>query len=181
MISNEEKRKRHNEKSRRWREANPEKHLEAVRKSRSKRIETLGREAVLAQHAAIQRKRREDKPDQVRDYERSRRIVNRRSWMIKQIKARAKVRGIEFDLTIEDLRELPESCPVFGFPLDYTRTKAGFNSPTVDRIDNSKGYISGNIIIVSRKANTMKSDGTVSDMLALYEFYRNLDGYLSIS
>lgn len=172
----DEKRKKHNEKSRRWRESNPEKHREAVRKSRERRIERLGKQTVLAEHAKNQRNRRLEKGDEVRAYERKSKLRNRPAWMLKQVKARAKAKGLAFDIQIEDLADLPENCPVFGFPLDYNRDKAGYNSPTIDRINNDQGYVKGNIIVVSRKANTMKSDGTVEDMLSLYNFYRNLYG-----
>ena len=94
-------------------------------------------------------------------------------------KYNAKQQGIPFDLKYEDLPEIPTHCPALGIVL---RTDAGRgkgargNAPSLDRIDPSKGYVKGNIVVVSRRANTMKSDGTLQDMKNLVSFYETLLG-----
>jgi hypothetical protein len=162
------------QKSRRWREKNPEKHREAVRKSREKRIEREGLATVRATNAANQRQLRAADPDRFRRYERELRLKNRAADLVNKARGRAKARGLSFTLSSEDISPLPSHCPVFGFELDYELSRASFNSPTLDRVDNDKGYELGNVIVVSRKANTMKSDGTVEDMKLLYEFYEKI-------
>ena len=37
-------------------------------------------------------------------------------------------------------------------------------SPSIDRKDNDKGYVKGNVWIVSHKANTMKSYGNAEEL-----------------
>lgn len=74
------------------------------------------------------------------------------------IKGRAKRKGIEFSITEDDVI-IPDICPLLGIPItfggNYTNRN---NSPSIDRIDNSKGYTSDNIRVISFLANTIKRD-----------------------
>lgn len=72
-------------------------------------------------------------------------------------KCNAKRRDIEFTITENDV-ECPKYCPLLGIEIDYSFGKGmQWNAASIDRIDNSKGYIPGNVWILSRLANTMKS------------------------
>ena len=59
---------------------------------------------------------------------------------------------------LEDI-VIPESCPILRIPIIYHSGSSGgkINSPALDRIDNSKGYIKGNVLVISHLANMMKS------------------------
>jgi hypothetical protein len=85
--------------------------------------------------------------------------------LYKHLKASAKRRNIEFNLTMTELNYLsfPLSCPILDVPLDYKKHTE--YSPSIDRIDNSKGYIDGNIQVVSIKANRMKNSATESELI----------------
>jgi hypothetical protein len=63
------------------------------------------------------------------------------------------------------LKEIsPEVCPVFKTPLiKGTRRDQRF-SPSVDKIDPKKGYVRGNMQILSKLANTMKSDASTEEL-----------------
>ena len=93
-------------------------------------------------------------------------------------RGRALERGIEFDLpSYKDLPKVPKYCPVLGIPLKVGSSKksnggGSYNSPSLDRIDNNKGYIKGNIQIISRKANQMKNNGSFKDIKKLYIFMK---------
>lgn len=78
-------------------------------------------------------------------------------------KSRAKRNGLEFNITYEDVF-LPEYCPILNIKLDYGADKSNSNSPSIDRIDNTKGYIKGNIIVMSRLANAMKSSASFDEL-----------------
>jgi hypothetical protein len=101
----------------------------------------------------------------------------RQSWSkykLSSLRNKAKRQGLDFDLEECDL-VLPELCPVFGIPLAISDNKLSANSPSVDRIDNSKGYVKGNIVVVSHKANSMKRAATLAEMRQLADFYESLE------
>ena len=100
---------------------------------------------------------------------------NRIKHTLSQAKRRAIKDGREFDITLEDLLPLPTVCPVFGTVLNYTGTQArGFvdNSPSIDRIDSSKGYIKGNVQIISWRANRVKSDASIEELEAVIKYMK---------
>lgn len=90
-----------------------------------------------------------------------------------RLKSSAKRRGIPFDLTPSQLNELtfPITCPVLGIRLVFHTGASEDNSVSFDRIDSSKGYTIDNIVVVSNRANKLKSDATVEELQMLAEFY----------
>lgn len=76
------------------------------------------------------------------------------------LKSSAKKRNIQFTLTMADLNELsfPITCPILNIPLKWHRGKPDDDSYSFDRIDSSKGYIAGNIQVISFRANRAKND-----------------------
>jgi hypothetical protein len=48
-------------------------------------------------------------------------------------------------------------------------------SPTLDRIDNAKGYVKGNVCVISKKANTMKNNATPEEVRKLSEYVNDCD------
>ena len=98
-------------------------------------------------------------------------LKNPLKFLIRNAKNRAIKKGISFDLKEEDLN-IPEVCPVFKKPFVFGTGKQELFSPSVDRIDNSKGYIKSNIVIVSVKANFLKNNATIEELEALTNFYK---------
>lgn len=86
------------------------------------------------------------------------------SRMWHQAKHSAKRNGLEFDIEKEDILLIPE-CPIFKVPF----THRGRFAHSLDRIDNSQGYVKGNIWVISRLANTMKNDATLEELRAFCE------------
>ena len=88
------------------------------------------------------------------------------SKMLLRAKNRAKLKELEFNLTAEDI-VIPTHCPILGIELVNKKGKPGGapNSPALDRIDNSKGYIKGNVRVISHLANMMKSSATEDQLI----------------
>lgn len=86
--------------------------------------------------------------------------------MLSAARHRAQKCGHEFNLTEEDL-QIPDVCPVLGiaiFPKRGGKTGPGPNSPSLDRLDNTLGYIKGNVQVISHRANGLKSDATIEEL-----------------
>lgn len=87
--------------------------------------------------------------------------------MLDRSKSRAKKKGFEHTISITDIH-IPDICPLLGIPLfPGTNGKVGPNSPTLDRIDSSKGYTPDNIWVISYKANTIKSNATPGELFKI--------------
>lgn len=80
---------------------------------------------------------------------------------------RAKKKGIVFDLKPEDI-VIPDVCPVLGIKME--RGGAQWNSPSLDRFDNSKGYTPDNVRVISSRANQIKSDATAEELLRVLAY-----------
>ena len=91
-----------------------------------------------------------------------------RIFLLHHAKQRAKEKGLEFNLTIDDL-SVPDLCPLLDIPLSVGDGKLHDNSPTLDRIDNAKGYVPGNVSVISYKANRIKSNATLKELRLLVE------------
>lgn len=80
-------------------------------------------------------------------------------------KKRAKIKGFEFDLEIGDVPEIPSRCPILGIEIkENDMPKPLDSSPSLDRIDTLRGYVKGNIRIISNRANRIKSDATLDEL-----------------
>lgn len=94
-----------------------------------------------------------------------------------QKRANATQQGIEFSVLFEDI-VFPDRCPIFDSVLDYSQTTGrgpSDNKPSFDRIDPTKGYIKGNVVIVSCLANRIKTDAHWSQILKVGTFYKELE------
>lgn len=87
-------------------------------------------------------------------------------------KNRAIKRNIDFNITIDDI-VIPEYCPILLQPIVQGNKDNYKFSPSVDRIDNTKGYIKGNIQIISMKANTIKNSATIEELQLFAKWINN--------
>jgi hypothetical protein len=127
-----------------------------------------------------EKKRRKSPEKQLefsRKYQRERRndFNYRLKMLINASKQRAVKKQIEHCITVEDLKEIyPKDgcCPVFGFKLKFGNAGFREHSPSIDRIDSSKGYTKDNIQILSWRANRLKTDATVEELEMLLSYLK---------
>lgn len=100
-------------------------------------------------------------PDYLKEWRRKRYEMQ----ILNQARYRAKRDGLDFTITEEDI-VLTTHCPILGIPLTRHEGQPGWHddSYSLDRIDNSKGYIKGNVRIISNRANRLKCDATVEEL-----------------
>ncbi len=76
------------------------------------------------------------------------------------IRGQAKIRNLEFGVSVEDVWSLflaqDRRCRLTGLPLDLFPDKHRIRTASLDRIDNSKGYVEGNLQWVHKDVNYMK-------------------------
>lgn len=86
--------------------------------------------------------------------------------MLVCIRGNAKRRGLEFNLDLSDI-VIPERCPVLGMVLARNTTgirKPQSCSPSVDRLDSKRGYVKGNVAVISYRANRIKNDANPAEL-----------------
>ena len=114
--------------------------------------------------AIRQRQWRKDHPGKQNEYDIKYHQHNpeRYLWMV--AKTRAKKQNQLFTITIEDVI-IPDSCPYRNVKLEVKKgVGRRWDAPSIDRIDNTKGYIPGNVEVISWKANAMKGNLTPLQM-----------------
>ena len=102
------------------------------------------------------------------EYAKQYKYKNKEKTMLSYAKDRAKKKGLEFNIEHTDII-IPNICPVLDEPIFCRRFGVVkgpcINSPSLDRIDNSVGYIKGNIQVISHLANTMKASATKEQLI----------------
>lgn len=96
---------------------------------------------------------------------------------LSRVKSRSKRKNLEFNLTIEYLKSIyPKNnmCPLLNIPLDWKSSYKHPSTPSLDRIDNSKGYIKGNVQWVSWRANNLMGDATPEELFILAQNYKKI-------
>lgn len=91
------------------------------------------------------------------------------AFALAQLRRNAKKRGQEFSVTMKDFLPLPTHCPVLNVELDYSGAGTR-NAASIDRTDCSKGYVPGNVVVMSRRANTLKNDASREELRKVLEY-----------
>ena len=95
--------------------------------------------------------------------------------MVRKARARAGRFGVSFNLTVDYVRSiLPTHCPILGVPLRFHVGEGSGpreDSPSLDCVVRERGYVPGNVVVVSSRANRIKSDASLEELRALTSFY----------
>ena len=119
-------------------------------------------------------RRRNSDPDYSRDMQQGWREKNPRRYMLTRAKGRAKIEGCAFELKDDDI-VIPEYCPIFPhIKLEFHRGREARpdNTPTLDKIVPAMGYVSGNIAVISMRANRLKSDASPEELETIAKWVR---------
>lgn len=92
----------------------------------------------------------------MKDYMRRRRLIAPEISLWERAFRRAKKRGIPFALSRTAI-SVPTNCPVLHIPIIPGRCRSP-NSPSLDKIIPSRGYVPGNVRVISDRANRIKGD-----------------------
>ena len=90
------------------------------------------------------------------------------NYLFYAAKQRAIKYGLEFNIEKTDV-VIPEICPVFGFKFERGNRD---RTPSLDRIDPSKGYIKGNIAVISFRANRLKGNATLDEIRKVIDYLK---------
>lgn len=96
------------------------------------------------------------------------------------LRIRARASGIPFDLTYEDLlAAFPENmkCPALGVPF-VLEGRSRWN-PSVDRLCPRRGYVAGNVAVISKTANLIKQDAGATDIQRVADWLREREQLLT--
>lgn len=83
----------------------------------------------------------------------------------------AKDRGLEFDLSLMSLRNIlkAKKCYYTGKDISTWHDREDEYKLTIDRVDNDKGYITGNVVACSHTFNQKKGNLTVQEIQILFK------------
>jgi hypothetical protein len=96
-------------------------------------------------------------------------LKNPEKIMLYAARNRAKTAGIECTITEKDII-IPETCPILGLTLEKLGGRSGNLSPSLDRVDNNKGYTPDNVCVISQKANQLNGGMSIKDMEMLFAY-----------
>lgn len=104
------------------------------------------------------------------------------AWVVSAVgsaRTRAKYKNLPFDLTNEYIYDnTPDHCPVLGIELTFGGTgRVSATSASIDRIDPSKGYVVGNVAVISNKANIIKSNATAIEITKVANWLTAIKDY----
>lgn len=97
------------------------------------------------------------------------RLNNPERLMLIAARRHAKELNVPFDLQISDI-QIPKHCPILGIPLFKGGSRD--NTPSLDRVIGQRGYVSGNVRVISSRANRIKSDASLDELERIVRYVK---------
>lgn len=183
IYTDEEARLRNLEAGKRWKEKNKDKTRQHAKDSyarRSEKVKSYVKEWRSENIDWIRERDREAGVEYFKAHKEElwekhvkRKHKDWRQYMLNKTKARAKKKGIPFNIELDDI-VIPEKCPVLGVPFtfepDPTRKNKFDFLPSIDRLKPELGYVKGNINVMSARANRFKNDSTPEELKLVSEW-----------
>ena len=88
--------------------------------------------------------------------------------LLQAARSRSAKTGRECNIELKDIH-IPNYCPVLGVKLERAKDNTD-SSPSIDRIDSTKGYTPDNIAVISWRANMLKNNMTVEEARLLLAY-----------
>ena len=108
-------------------------------------------------------------------------VTEKEKWIVRNRNSKTSSAGgsrRRTALSVELYKELTvDFCPLLGVPLQYEKfegNRCPDNYATLDRIDSSKGYEEGNVIVISFRANSLKNSATIEEMKTIVKNWESL-------
>ena len=105
----------------------------------------------------------EENKEQLKAAQKAKYRANPLKYLIYAAKARAEKLGLDFNLSEANTR-MPDVCPAFKKPFVVGDRNL---APSIDRIDPRKGYVVGNVAIISFRANRLKMNASLAELKQL--------------
>jgi len=121
-------------------------------------------------------KYRQENKEYFQKYRQEKDYCKEKPWVRMTMRAK-KRKNLPFNITAEYVKSIwPEDnkCPALGIEFKRGVGKSIDSSPTLDRIDNSKGYIKGNVQIVCNLANKIMSSATPEQVIQVGKHFKKV-------
>lgn len=98
--------------------------------------------------------------------------------MLYSARQRARRAGLPFSITEADIA-VPERCPALGIPLIAEGPRSD-NSPSLDKLVPSEGYVAGNVVVISDLANRIKQNVTPVQLMQVAKWAQDATRNLEV-
>jgi hypothetical protein len=99
-------------------------------------------------------------------------------FLIASAKKRSLKKNLDFNIDsnyLKSIWSIDNCCPILNEKFQLYKNCCGDFSPSLDRIDNTKGYVKGNVRIISFKANAIKNSATIEELEFILHNWEKLE------